>query len=104
MKRTATLLVALVLGATAAQAADDASCKTVRLSDPSWTDINATNGVAQVVLEALGYAPDIKLLSVPIGYEFDEKQGDRRISGQLDARAGGLHHGSEGGGCDRGSE
>ena len=52
-----------------AQAADDASCKTIRLSDPGWTDITATNGVASVVLTALGYTPDVKTLSVPIGYQ-----------------------------------
>ncbi|MFH5776704.1 choline ABC transporter substrate-binding protein [Paracoccus sp. NGMCC 1.201697] len=50
--------------------ADDAgTCGTVRLSDPGWTDITATNGVARAVLEGLGYKPDIKTLSVPIGYE-----------------------------------
>lgn len=74
MKRKAMLraiLASLALGtsAMAGQAAEDAACKTLRMSDPSWTDITATNGVAAVVLEALGYAPDIRLLSVPIGYE-----------------------------------
>jgi len=38
-----------------ALAADAESCKTIRLSDPGWTDITATNGVASVLLEALGY-------------------------------------------------
>lgn len=52
-----------------ALADDAASCGTVRLSDPGWTDITATNGVAQVLLEGLGYTPDIPTLSVPIGYE-----------------------------------
>ena len=52
-----------------ANAADDAACKTIRLSDPGWTDITATNGVASVVLGALGYEPDVKTLSVPIGYQ-----------------------------------
>jgi glycine betaine/proline transport system substrate-binding protein len=52
-----------------AQAADDASCKTIRLSDPGWTDITATNGVTSVLLSALGYEPDVKTLSVPIGYQ-----------------------------------
>ncbi|MGN7294595.1 choline ABC transporter substrate-binding protein [Rhizobium sp. SAFR-030] len=55
--------------ASGAMAADDASCKTIRLSDPGWTDITATNGVASVVLEALGYQPDVRTLSVPIGYQ-----------------------------------
>lgn len=66
------LLVALSLSvATAMPAfADDAgTCGTVHLSDPGWTDITATNGVAAVVLSALGYTPDIPTLSVPVGYE-----------------------------------
>lgn len=76
MKRSLCLLLA---GATSAltltttlgpaMAADPASCKTVRFSDPGWTDITATNGVAAAVLEGLGYQPDIPTLSVPIGYE-----------------------------------
>ncbi|PZO67812.1 MAG: glycine/betaine ABC transporter substrate-binding protein [Paracoccus denitrificans] len=49
--------------------ADDASCQTVRLSDPGWTDITATNGVAATLLDALGYKTDVQTLSVPIGYE-----------------------------------
>lgn len=52
-----------------ALADDAATCQTVRLSDPGWTDITATNGVAKALLSGLGYTPDIKTLSVPIGYE-----------------------------------
>lgn len=52
-----------------ALAADPASCETVRLSDPGWTDITSTNSVASVLLEGLGYKPDVKTMSVPIGYE-----------------------------------
>ncbi|WP_306755341.1 choline ABC transporter substrate-binding protein [Paracoccus actinidiae] len=66
-----TTTAALMLAASALPAfADDAAtCATVRYSDPGWTDITATNGVAAVVLEALGYTPDIATLSVPVGYE-----------------------------------
>ncbi|MFT4002410.1 MAG: choline ABC transporter substrate-binding protein [Rhizobium sp.] len=49
--------------------ADGDSCKTIHLSDPGWTDITSTNGVTGVLLTALGYEPDIKTLSVPIGYQ-----------------------------------
>lgn len=66
-----TTLTALMLTASAlpALAQDAAACGTVRLSDPGWTDITATNGVAAVLLDALGYAPEIATLSVPVGYE-----------------------------------
>ncbi|MFD1880447.1 choline ABC transporter substrate-binding protein [Paracoccus pacificus] len=61
-------LTAIIL-ATPVLAQDPATCETVRLSDPGWTDITATNGVAATVLGALGYKPQIQTLSVPIGYE-----------------------------------
>lgn len=61
--------LAMLLITTSVAAADADSCKVVRLSDPGWTDITATNGVASVVLDALGYEPDVKTLSVPIGYQ-----------------------------------
>ena len=71
MMKALTTTAALMLAASALPAfADDAAtCATVRYSDPGWTDITATNGVAAVVLEALGYTPDIATLSVPVGYE-----------------------------------
>src|SRR5690606_39387444 len=53
----------------AASAADPAACETIRLSDPGWTDITSTNSVASVLLEGLGYKPDVKTMSVPIRSE-----------------------------------
>jgi glycine betaine/proline transport system substrate-binding protein len=51
-----------------ALAGDAESCKTVRLSDVGWTDIQATTGVASVLLTALGYEPQVIQLSVPVTY------------------------------------
>jgi len=51
----------------AAMAAPE-SCKTVRFSDVGWTDITATTAATSVVLKALGYEPDVKVLSVPVTY------------------------------------
>jgi glycine betaine/proline transport system substrate-binding protein len=69
MKRLV-ISVALALGmaATSAVAAEDASCKKVRFADVGWTDIQVTTGTIQVVLEALGYEPEVKTLSVPVTY------------------------------------
>ncbi len=47
---------------------DPQSCKTVRFSDVGWTDITATTATASVILKALGYSPDVKVLSVPVTY------------------------------------
>lgn len=62
-------LVLSLAGAASVHAAEDQACKVIRMSDPGWTDITATNAVASVLLEALGYEPDVKTLSVPIGYQ-----------------------------------
>ncbi|MDF1736322.1 MAG: choline ABC transporter substrate-binding protein [Minwuia sp.] len=56
-------------------AADPAACKTVRFSDVGWTDITATTAATSVVLSALGYEPDVKVLSVPVTYT-SLKNGD----------------------------
>ena len=45
-----------------------ADCGTVTFSDVGWTDITATTAATTVVLEALGYDTDIKVLSVPVTY------------------------------------
>lgn len=67
--KTTTVALLLTAVAVPALADDAATCGTVRYSDPGWTDITATNGVAAALLEALGYTPDIATLSVPVGYE-----------------------------------
>jgi glycine betaine/proline transport system substrate-binding protein len=38
-----------------AMAADDASCKAVRMGVVNWTDVIATSGMAEVLLNGLGY-------------------------------------------------
>jgi glycine betaine/proline transport system substrate-binding protein len=50
-------------------AADPVSCKTVSMSDVGWTDITATTAATSVILEGLGYKPDIKVLAVPVTYK-----------------------------------
>ncbi|MDA5093611.1 choline ABC transporter substrate-binding protein [Aliiroseovarius sp. KMU-50] len=59
-------LSALALMATASTAMAD--CGTVTFSDVGWTDITATTAATTVVLDALGYETDIKVLSVPVTY------------------------------------
>jgi glycine betaine/proline transport system substrate-binding protein len=63
------ITAALALGfiATTAQA-EEASCKKVRFADVGWTDIQVTTGTTQVILEALGYEPEVKTLAVPVTY------------------------------------
>lgn len=60
--------LALTMAAGSVQAADPAACKEVRFSDVGWTDITATTAATTVVLKALGYEPEVKVLSVPVTY------------------------------------
>jgi glycine betaine/proline transport system substrate-binding protein len=43
-------------------------CDTIIFSDVGWTDITATTAATTLVLEALGYETETKLLSVPVTY------------------------------------
>ncbi|WP_380053409.1 choline ABC transporter substrate-binding protein [Falsihalocynthiibacter sp. SS001] len=56
--------MALAIAGTAAAA----DCGTVTFSDVGWTDITATTAATTVVLKALGYETDVKVLSVPVTY------------------------------------
>ncbi len=68
MKGIGAAAIALALSAATAAAADPESCKTVRFSDVGWTDITATTAVASTILKALGYEPEVQVLSVPVTY------------------------------------
>ena len=68
-KLTLTFAAFLLAGTLSAQASDPDSCKTVRFADVGWTDIQATTAVAGVVLDALGYTPEVQVLSVPVTYQ-----------------------------------
>jgi glycine betaine/proline transport system substrate-binding protein len=45
-----------------------ANCDKIIFSDVGWTDITATTAVTSLVVQALGYETETKLLSVPITY------------------------------------
>ncbi|MBM7070388.1 choline ABC transporter substrate-binding protein [Actibacterium sp. 188UL27-1] len=63
MKTTTSALALTLLAGTAL-----ADCGTVTFSDVGWTDITATTAATTVMLDALGYETDIKVLSVPVTY------------------------------------
>ncbi|MPW20881.1 choline ABC transporter substrate-binding protein [Paraburkholderia sp. CNPSo 3157] len=67
-----TTLTLAALGAAltgSSHAAEPQTCTQVRMADPGWTDIDATNAVAGVLLKALGYQQNVSNLSVPITYQ-----------------------------------
>jgi len=64
MTLKSTLSVLAICAATTASA----DCSKVTFSDVGWTDITATTAATTVVLNALGYSTDVKVLSVPVTY------------------------------------
>lgn len=79
MKRkiAATLLASFAI-LPQAHAAEPEECRAQSFSDVGWTDITATTAAASLVLEALGYTPDVQILSVAVTFE-SLKQGDTDI-------------------------
>lgn len=53
---------------TSLHAIELASCKNVRLADIGWTDVTSTTAVAAEVLRALGYQPDVSIVSMPVTF------------------------------------
>ena len=64
--RTTLLATSLAFAAGSAFAA---GCDKVTFSDVGWTDITSTTAVTSLVLQALGYQTETKVLSVPVTYE-----------------------------------
>jgi len=73
VRRALAAAVLLALAGTA-QAAEPATCKTVRFAESGWTDVAATTAVASLILKSLGYEPRTSLLSVPAIYASMKKQ------------------------------
>ncbi len=63
--RTTLLAAAAALALTGPAAAN---CESVSFSDVGWTDITSTTAATTLVLDALGYETDVKVLSVPVTY------------------------------------
>jgi glycine betaine/proline transport system substrate-binding protein len=68
MTRLHTLLTTTATTLLLAVPAFAEGCDTVIFSDVGWTDITATTAAASVVVEALGYETETKVLSVPVTY------------------------------------
>jgi glycine betaine/proline transport system substrate-binding protein len=68
------MLLFTLLGAPSAALAasptqlDGDACRTVRLSDVGWTDVTATTALFSVLLERLGYQPQVTVLAVPVTF------------------------------------
>lgn len=61
-KNLKTVVISAFLGFTVQSVAVQENCNTVTFSDIGWTDITATTAVSAVILDALGYDTEVKLL------------------------------------------
>ncbi|MDK1385816.1 choline ABC transporter substrate-binding protein [Sinorhizobium sp. 8-89] len=92
LKHIAAMTTGLLLTTGAAFAGEPDSCRAVRFSDVGWTDITSTTAAASAILEALGYQPESKLLSIPVTYtsmknrDIDVYLGDWQPSMEADRK------------------
>ena len=57
-----------ILALSSANAFADSSCETVKMADPGWSDIAATNAITGFLLTGMGYTPKVDTLAVPITF------------------------------------
>ncbi|CAN1592680.1 choline ABC transporter substrate-binding protein [Pseudomonas mediterranea] len=68
MQKLSTVLAAGLLALSSASAWAEQSCETVKMADPGWSDIAATNAITGFLLEGMGYKPKVDTLAVPITF------------------------------------
>lgn len=68
MQKLSTVLAAGLLALGSASAWAEQSCETVKMADPGWSDIAATNAITGFLLEGMGYKPRVDALAVPITF------------------------------------
>lgn len=61
-------MLGVALLASPGLAAEPAACGKVVFSDVGWTDITATTALSTTVLDAIGYATEVKVLALPITF------------------------------------
>ncbi|VVM89913.1 hypothetical protein PS662_02773 [Pseudomonas fluorescens] len=68
MQKLSTALTVGLLALGSASAFADQSCATVKMADPGWSDIAATNAITGFLLEGMGYKAKVDTLAVPITF------------------------------------
>lgn len=66
MQKLSTTLGAGLLALSCASAYAEQSCETVKMADPGWSDIAATNAITGFLLNGMGYKAKVDTLAVPI--------------------------------------
>jgi glycine betaine/proline transport system substrate-binding protein len=68
MQKLSTVLSVGMLALSSAAAYADQSCETVKMADPGWSDIAATNAITGFLLDGMGYKAKVDTLAVPITF------------------------------------
>ncbi|MEO6677481.1 MAG: glycine betaine ABC transporter substrate-binding protein, partial [Pseudomonas sp.] len=68
MRRLSTAVTVGLLALGSASAYADQSCETVKMADPGWSDIAATNAITGFLLDGMGYKAKVDTLAVPITF------------------------------------
>lgn len=68
MRKLSTALTIGLLALASASAFAEQSCETVKMADPGWSDIAATNAITGFLLDGMGYKAKVDTLAVPITF------------------------------------
>ncbi|WP_053213073.1 choline ABC transporter substrate-binding protein [Pseudomonas sp. Q12-87] len=68
MQKLSTVLTAGLLALSSVSAWAEQSCDTVKMADPGWSDIAATNAITGFLLDGMGYKAKVDTLAVPITF------------------------------------
>lgn len=68
MQRLSTVLTVGLMALGSASAFAEQSCDTVKMADPGWSDIAATNAITGFLLDGMGYKAKVDTLAVPITF------------------------------------
>ncbi|WP_207283865.1 choline ABC transporter substrate-binding protein [Pseudomonas sp. FW300-N2F2] len=68
MQKLSTVLTAGLLALSSVSAWAEQSCETVKMADPGWSDIAATNAITGFLLGGMGYKAKVDTLAVPITF------------------------------------
>lgn len=68
MRKLSTAVTVGLIALSSASAFAEQSCETVKMADPGWSDIAATNAITGFLLEGMGYKAKVDTLAVPITF------------------------------------
>ncbi|WP_323167202.1 choline ABC transporter substrate-binding protein [Pseudomonas atacamensis] len=68
MRKLSTAVTVSLIALSSASAFAEQSCETVKMADPGWSDIAATNAITGFLLDGMGYKAKVDTLAVPITF------------------------------------